>query len=132
MRARSPPMSRAGAQNDTHLLWLLIGVSADFVLRSGDGRTPRNRDGPRPRRHDYLRFRKWWKRFSLADPLLLNFVAEFAAVVWALARLGLSATLCMPVVAVGLSPSVMRNKPQQNGVYRVASPRKLNEKEKQL
>ena len=101
---------QAGAQYGTHLLWLLLVLLPisyfvqEMVVRLGIA------TGQGHAAMIYRRFGKWWGRFSLADLLLLNFltlVTEFAAIALALAKLGVSPALGVPVAAVGLSALVL-------------------------
>jgi len=96
---------QAGAQYGTHLLWLMFVLLPtcyfiqEMVVRLGIA------TGQGHAAMIYKRFGKWWGRFSLFDLLLVNFltlVTEFAAISLALAQMGISPMLSVPLSAVGL------------------------------
>jgi Mn2+/Fe2+ NRAMP family transporter len=96
---------QAGAQYGNHLLWILLLLLPityfvqEMVARLGIA------TGKGHAAMIYSRFGKWWGRFSLFDLLFLNFltlITEFAAISLALAHLGVSPYIAVPVAAVGL------------------------------
>ena len=96
---------QAGAQYGNHLLWILLLLLPityfvqEMVARLGIA------TGKGHAAMIYSRFGKWWGRFSLFDLLFVNFltlITEFAAISLALAHLGVSPYIAVPVAAVGL------------------------------
>jgi hypothetical protein len=101
---------QAGAQYETHLLWLLLLLLPityfvqEIVVRLGIA------TGRGHAAMIYRRFGKWWGRFSLADLLLVNFltlVTEFAAIALALAKMGIDPRIGVPVAAAALTALVL-------------------------
>lgn len=96
---------QAGSQYGLHLLWLLVVLLPvtyfiqEMVARLGIA------TGKGHAAMIYERFGPWWGRFSLMDLLIVNFltlITEFAAISLALAQLGISPYIAVPVSAVGL------------------------------
>lgn len=97
--------TQAGAQYGTHLLWTLLlllpicyfvqEMVARLGIVTGQGHAAMI----------YQRFGRWWGTFSLIDLLFVNFltlVTEFAAISLALAKMGVSPYVAVPVAAVAL------------------------------
>src|SRR6202048_24617 len=101
---------QAGAQYETHLLWLLVLLLPiayfiqEMVVRLGIA------TGQGHASMIYKRFGKWWGLFSLVDLQLLNFltlVTEFAAIALALEHLNISPLVGVPVAACALTLLVL-------------------------
>lgn len=97
--------TEAGARFGTHLLWLLLFLLPctyfvqEMVARLGIA------TGQGHAAMIYKRFGKWWGVFSLFDLLLVNFltlVTEFAAIALAMAKIGVSPYIAVPMAAAGL------------------------------
>jgi Mn2+/Fe2+ NRAMP family transporter len=102
--------TQAGAQYGTHLLWLLLlllpityfvqEMVARLGIATGEGHAAMI----------YRRFGRWWGLFSLIDLMLVNFltlVTEFAAISLALAKMGLSPYVAVPLAIAGLMALVL-------------------------
>ena len=102
--------TQVGAQNGTHLLWVLLlllpicyfvqEMVARLGIATGQGHAAMI----------YQRFGKWWGAFSLFDLLLVNFltlVTEFAAISMSLSKMGVSPYIAVPTSAVALIGMVM-------------------------
>lgn len=96
---------QAGGQYGLHLLWILLLLLPityfvqEMVARLGVA------TGKGHAAMIYERFGKWWGRFSLLDLMVVNFltlVTEFAAISLALAAMGISPWIAVPVSAGGL------------------------------
>src|SRR5579862_4423581 len=97
--------TQAGAQYGLHLLWLILlllpvchfiqEMVARLGIATGQGHAAMI----------YKRFGKWWGAFSLFDLLLVNFltlVTEFAAIDLAVAKMGVSPYIAVPLSATAL------------------------------
>ena len=96
---------QAGGQYGLNLLWILLLLLPityfvqEMVARLGIA------TGKGHAAMIYDRFRKWWRRFSLADLLIVNFltlITEFAAIGLAMAAMGVPPVLSVALSAVAL------------------------------
>lgn len=96
---------QAGSQYGYSLLWLLLILLPvtyfvqEMVVRLGIA------TGKGHAAMIYERFGKWWGHFSLVDLLVVNFltlITEFAAISLALAAIGVSPLVSVPLSAVAL------------------------------